>query len=138
MKNLFTIIFIVFLASACDGSGWESEPVGTVECTDNWDQAYDAGIADMSDEIERLQSEIESLETENEYAQIDWQFRAETAESELLNVRGQLDIITKQTEGDIQRATEFRNALRLFDLSEPCDNGQIDETICKAFFSGNL
>ncbi len=65
MKNLFTIIFIVFLAAACDGAGWESEPVGTVECTDNWDQAYDAGVADMADEIERLQSIIDSVKTEN-------------------------------------------------------------------------
>ncbi len=66
MKNLFTIIFIVFLAAACDGTGWESEPVGTTECADDWDQAYDAGIADMSNEIERLQTKIEYLETEND------------------------------------------------------------------------
>lgn len=129
MKHLFFAAIVIL--TACN----RVQPVETVDdglCVDNWDSAYEAGWKD-----ERRAQEADTIEPV-EYAQADWQFIAETCEEKLLGERLECDVEKDQYDGLHKVATSYRDALRCFDLTEQCDDGLIDETICKVFFNGNL
>lgn len=111
----------------------EQSEVALTECLD------ELAMPQSNVHYEAAQDAAADESTEPEYAVTDWQFRAETCESELLNRTGQLEICVNQTDGDIQRSTDLRDALRYFDVKQACIDGVITtEWICTAAIDGNL
>lgn len=137
--GILAFIAVISMMAACS----EVQPVDEMTCDDVRDALHDSRMMEetawqYAESLEVSLSESEN-DTGSEFATIDWQARAEFAESEVLNVRGQLSVCTNKDDVQQQRITELRNALRYFDVKTSCENLTITtQWICEAALSDNL
>lgn len=137
--GILTFAAIAIMMTACQNS----EPIsagGLEQCRTSLAESIESEESAWAyvSEIENNDTDTGTVATENEFATIDWQARAEKAEKVAIECTTLVEIKDAQYSGLYDAATEYRNALRYFDLKQPCDDGLIDYYICRAFFDGNL
>lgn len=148
MKNV-VLIAIITTVTACDGA-YNSAPAGNVDqcafeltaCEQSEGEAVAAEsdaletIDKLNQQIAELQARLAGEQDSPEYAQVDWQARAEYAESELLALRANQQINAAAYDGILSRVEDLEDVILTLDFGTRtynCDNDNWAQWICESY-----